>query len=251
MNPLRRQRMSLCLALLLAAPLAAATPYSVRALTEPVGDVVLSARVAGQVAKIHYQEGDFVPEGGVILELEQRTELLEVQRRQVQWETLQGELERSELLFRTGSSIPREELERKRGEVEVARVEHEQAKEMLDRRRITAPFAGTITQLPVKVGEYCDLAKPVVRMVDSREFHAIGSADPARAAHLKVDQPIEIEIAAGAGAVVVPGRVVFVSPVVDPASGLMRVKARFVNPNNQVRPGLAGALRIPSPDGAN
>jgi RND family efflux transporter MFP subunit len=230
-----------------AASLPAAGSYTVRALTEPLGDVVLSARVPGQIAVIHHQEGDFVAAGTALLELEQRTELLEVERRQVQLDTLQAELDRSELLFRTASSMPREELDRKRGEVAIARVELEQAKEMLERRRIVAPFAGTITLLPVKVGEYCDLARPVARMVDSREFHAVSSADPARAGHLTTGQPIEIEVAAGAGTVVLPGTVVFVSPVVDPASGLMRLKARFTNPNDQVRPGVAGMLRIPSP----
>jgi RND family efflux transporter MFP subunit len=218
--------------------------YPVRALTEPVADVILSARVPGQVAKIFFGEGDFVKAGSVLLEFEQTTEKLEVQRKQAQVDTLQAELDRSELLFKTSSSMPREELERKRGEVKVARVELEQATQMVLQRRIVAPFDGVITLLPVKVGEYCDLARPVMRLVDSREFHAVSNADPARAGHLKVGAPIAIEVAAHGGAIVLKGTVVFVSPVVDPASGLMRLKAKFANPDNRVRPGVAGMLRV-------
>ncbi len=231
--------------LLAAAPLLpAASPYMVRALTEPMHDVVLSARVPGQVARIHHSEGDFVRAGTILVELEQRTELLEVQRRQVQLTTLEAELERTELLFKTSSSVPREELDRKRGEVEVAKVELEQAREAVAHRQVTAPFDGIITLVPVKVGEYCELARPVVRLVDSREFHAVSNADPVRTGQLRVGHPVEIEIAGAGGPLVLPGQIVFVSPVVDPASGLLRLKARFANPEGVVRPGLAGMLRI-------
>ncbi len=227
----------------------AATPlYQVRALTEPVSDVILSARVPGQVARIHHAEGDFVKAGTVILEFEQRSELLEVQRKQVQKDTLQAELDRSELLFKTSNSVPREELERKRGEVEVAKVELAQAEEVVAHRRVVAPFDGVITLLSVKVGEYCELARPLARLVDSREFDAVSNVDPARAGHLEAGQAIEVEVPGPGGAVVLPGRVIFVSSVVDPASGLMRIKARFANPGNRVRPGVAGMLRIPSRD---
>ena len=228
---------------------ASATVYPVRALTEPVADVVLSARVPGQVSRIHFEEGNFVKSGSVLLEFEQRTELLEVQRKQVQLETLQGELDRSELLFKTASSMPREELERKRGEVAIARVELDQAKELAAHRQVVAPFDGIITLLPVKVGEYCDLARPVLRLVDSREFHAVSNADPARAGHVRIGEKLAIEMSTPEGPVILNGTVVFVSPVVDPASGLMRLKVRFANPDSRVRPGVAGMLQVPAPHG--
>jgi RND family efflux transporter MFP subunit len=242
------RRISLCwivaAVLMLAGQRVSSAEYTIRALTEPVADVVLSARVPGQVARVNHAEGDFVKAGAVLLEFEQTTERLEVQRKQAQLETLQGELDRSELLFKTASSLPREELERKRGEVTVSRVELEQAKQMVLQRQVVAPFDGVITLLPVKVGEYCEVARPVMRLVDGREFHAVSNADPAKAGHLKVGQSIAIEVLAQGRPVVVDGTVVFVSPVVDPASGLMRLKAKFANPDQRVRPGVAGTLRV-------
>ena len=244
-----RLRWTVVASFLLAGHSVASADYTIRALTEPVADVVLSARVPGQVAKVNHAEGDFVKAGTVLLEFEQKTERLEVERKQAQLETLQGELDRSELLFKTASSMPREELERKRGEVTVSRVELEQAKQMVLQRQVVAPFDGIITLLPVKVGEYCDVARPVMRLVDGREFYAVSNADPAKAGHLRVGQPIAIEVLAQGRPIVVDGAVVFVSPVVDPASGLMRLKAKFANPDQRVRPGVAGTLRV-TPDGS-
>jgi multidrug efflux pump subunit AcrA (membrane-fusion protein) len=63
-----------------------------------------------------------------------------------------------------------------------------------------------------------------------------------------VGEELTIEMSAPGGPVTLNGTVVFVSPVVDPASGLMRLKVRFRNADGRVRPGVAGMLQIPVPD---
>ena len=40
------------------------------------------------------------------------------------------------------------------------------------------------------------------------------------------------------------GKIVFLSPVVDPASGLQKVRVLFDNTEGQVRPGVAGKMLI-------
>lgn len=219
--------------------------YEVRGLTEPVNDVVLSAPTPGLISLIPHGEGGQVAQGGTILELNNRPELLELDRKRVQLQTLSAELERSEMLFKTSSSLPREELERKRAEVAVAQVELAQAEEALIRRKVVAPFAGIITLMPVKVGEYCELGKPVARVVDISEFYAVSNVDPARVGGLRTGHAVEIVIASPSGPIALPGEIVFIAPVIDSASGLLRIKARFANPGERVRPGVAGQLRIP------
>jgi len=232
------------LGLVAATAVGAAEVYTVRGLTEPVQDVLLSVPTQGLIAALPHAEGDFIEAGAVILELSSRTEQLEKTRRELQLATLAKELERSELLFKTSSSSTLEELDRKRADVQIAEVELEQATEMLARRRVVSPIAGTITNLPVKIGEYCDIGKPVARVVDSREFFVTANVDPKRAGHLRTGDGVEIEVPGQRANVVVAGKVSYVSPVIDPASGLMRIRARFPNSNDEVRPGAAGTLRI-------
>ena len=38
--------------------------------------------------------------------------------------------------------------------------------------------------------------------------------------------------------------VIYLSPVADAASGLLRIKAVFENPEGRIRPGVAGRIRI-------
>lgn len=223
---------------------AARAGQPVQALTEPFGDVEMSAPIAGTVAAIHHGEGKFVAAGTVVLELDSRVEQLDVERRTIQLETLKGELARSEMLLKNTSSISREEVEKKRGEVQVATVELELAREALGKRRIAAPFAGIVTLLPVEVGEYCQPPRVLLRLVDARQFYAVANIDPAAADALAIGSSVQFSTAAE-GPRAVTGKIVFISPVVDPASGLLRVKALFDNPDGKLRPGVAGFLKFP------
>src|SRR4051812_4912773 len=199
-----------------------------QALTESIGDVEMAAPVAGTVAVIHHGEGKFVEAGTVILELESRAEQLEVERRTVQVETLKGELDRSETLLKSTSSISREEVDKKRGEFRVASIELELAREALAKRRITAPIAGVVTLLPIEVGEYCQPPRILLRLVDSRQFYAVANIEPAAASSLEEGTLVRFEAGAGKQERF-EGKIVFISPVVDPASGLLRIKAVFTN----------------------
>lgn len=240
--PSPRARVVALIALLPFATMNAAT--TAQALTEPIGDVELSTPVAGTVAVIHHGEGKSVPAGAVVLELDSRVEQLDVERRTVQVETLKAELARSETLLKSTSSISREEIDKKRGEVRVATVELELAREALAKRRIVAPFAGVVTLLPVEVGEYCQPPRVLLRLVDASRFNVVANVEPAAAEGLRPGSEVEFSISA-TGAASHRGKIVFISPVVDPASGLLRVKALFENPDGKLRPGVAGYLKLP------
>lgn len=244
-STVQRFRSALVAALLPAC--AAGAEVAVQCLTEPLGNVEMSTTVAGTVAAIRHGEGAFVEAGTVVLELEARAERLDVERRTVQVETLKAELDRSEQLLKSTSSISREEVDKKRGEFRIAALELELAREALTKRHIAAPFAGIVTRIPVAVGEYCQPPRILVRIVDSRQFYCVANIDPAQAVNLAVNAPVRFQAGAeptAAGAM--SGHIVFVSPVVDPASGLLRIKALFANPDGRIRPGIAGRLLLPS-----
>jgi RND family efflux transporter MFP subunit len=224
---------------------AATAATKVPCLTESIHDVEMAAPVAGTVEVIHHGEGEFVEAATVVLELESRAEELEVQRRQVQVETLKAELERSETLLKSTSSISREEVDKKRGEFRIASVELELARDALAKRRIVAPFAGVVSLLPVKVGEYCQPPRVLVRLVDARQFYAVANIEPAAAAALALGATVQLEAGDEAKPERFTGKIIFISPVVDPASGLLRIKAVFPNQDTRLRPGVAGRLQLP------
>jgi multidrug efflux pump subunit AcrA (membrane-fusion protein) len=117
--------------------------------------------------------------------------------------------------------------------------------EQLRKREITAPLAGYITELFRKAGEDCKAQEPLVRIVDTRRCYFVCNLEAKSSAGLRKDLPIKLEIEVGKEKAAVQGTISFVSPVVDPASGLLKVKAIFENPEGKIRPGMAGLLHLP------
>ncbi len=55
-------------------------------------------------------------------------------------------------------------------------------------------------------------------------------------------QSVHLEIQTGSKSLKKKGTIVFVSPVVDPASGLLKVKAQFDNSGGEIWPGVSGFM---------
>jgi multidrug efflux pump subunit AcrA (membrane-fusion protein) len=141
-----------------------------------------------------------------------------------------------------------EEVDEARSEFRISKLELDLAKEALNKKQVKAPFDGIVTELPVEVGEYCEPPETILRMVDTSRFYCVTNIDPLVASKLKLNDSVVYIAGNGTGESRLPGEIVFISPVVDPASGLLRIKALFANPDGLIRPGEGGFLELPEGD---
>ena len=222
-----------------------AAPSSCPGITEPVFDVTLSLPVPGIVYAINFKPGDFVQTNEVILELDHQLEEIEVERRKCIMENHKADFESTRQVFVKSSSVSRDELLKKEADYKVALAEYQQAEEQLRRRRLIAPGAGVLCEMKLHVGETCVAYESIVRQVDTRRCYFVSDVPARSSVGLKPGQTVQLEIEDGETPIKVEGRLIFVSPVVDSASGLQSVKAVFDNPEGKVRPGLAGKLILP------
>jgi RND family efflux transporter MFP subunit len=246
-----------------------AQQWTVRGVTEPIKDATLGATVAGTVASIKKVEGALVRQGEVILELDKEQEALEVERRkliaeskvevtaaQYRAETLRLELDTARQLYENTRSVPREELQQKELEFKLAqaeverlqiaeereRLEYRIAEEELRRRIITAPFDGVVIKQFLEVGEACTPQAPLVRIADVSRCRLVIHMEAAASRGLEPNVPVQIKIDGLRSPAVLQGKVDFVSPVVDPSSGLREVKVLFDNPDGLINPGVPATL---------
>ena len=242
---------------------------SITGFTEPYFDAMLGISAIGRVAKIHLTEGTTVEKGQVILELDQELEELEVQRRKLLWtsktevqsaarqvKTLKSHLKATKQLYKTTGSVPREELENQELEHALAvdelkrlqdaerreEIEYGIANQQLFRRSLRAPFSGQIAELLIDVGENCELDTPLVHLVNTSHGYFVANVELGVSQKLKMGQTVELQLQAGSENVSRDAKIVFISPVVDPASGLRKIKAQFENPDGIIIPGVAGVL---------
>jgi RND family efflux transporter MFP subunit len=236
--------------------------------TQAVRDVKLSMAVAGRIESVLVREGSRVRQGQLLMHLDRTLEELEVQRRRLLVEdnarlqelkqkekTLTEQVAALRPLLATGG-VSRKQVEdeeialgsviadRKAMEAtkERERVELALAQEAFERRHLRAPMDGVITKVALRSGESVGPHEPVIALVDTSRVRFMGTV-PARAGvQLKLGSLVKIELGQDAKSQTRMAKVVFVSPVTDPSSGLIEVIAEFDNADGSVRPGISGRL---------
>jgi RND family efflux transporter MFP subunit len=246
---------------------AAAGAAEIPGITAPVKDATVSSKVAGRIERIPVKEGDTVKKGDILVELEHGLERLEAERRKLLWESraeldaasnrvskTRIDLDRTRRLRETTQSVSAEELEKLAldytmsvAELDRLRtaelreeVEYRMAMEQIGQFLIAAPFDGAVTKLFLEEGENCEESQPLARVVNAAESRFTANVDAAAVKGLKVGDTVAIRLD-GEKPAECSGRVVYISPVVDAASGLLEIKAEFATPAG-MRPGLSATL---------
>lgn len=220
-----------------------AAAVAVTGITEPIADVVLSASVPGIVSAWKFKEGDFVKANDVIIELDNRLEELEVERRKAVLESRKSERDALQSLAAKSSiSVKKEELEKAETDWRIARTEHEMSVEQLRKRAVISPCAGSVVDIARDVGEACQAYQPLIRVVDTRQCYFVSNLEAKLARPLRSGQTVKLEIEASSAPIALEGKIVYLAPVVDPASGLQKVRVLFDNADGRVRPGVSGKM---------
>ena len=209
--------------------------------SEAIDDASLAFPVPGILGVREFSIGARVESGSIIASLDTALDELEVERRRLLMEAARKDYERTRQVFERGSIVSEEEVEAKESAWRVAETEHRLALEQLERRRIRAPFSGIIVEtFGVEPGEAVERNQPVVRVADSERCRFVVFVDGDASFGLKAGDSARLRFRIGVDVLHFEGTVTFVSPVVDPASGLAEVRINFTNPDARIKPGMAG-----------
>jgi RND family efflux transporter MFP subunit len=113
------------------------------------------------------------------------------------------------------------------------------------RRRIVAPFDGVVVQIYVRLGEWVEPGQKALRIVSVDRLKAEGYLPAAEVRDNLRDAPARLTIdLPGQPAATFDGKVVFVSPEIDPITGQVRVWAEIDNRDGRLRPGQSVKMTI-------
>jgi len=249
-----------------AAASGAVTPAA--GVTQAIHDLKLSVTAAGRIESLFVKEGDRVRKGDLLLHMDRTLEALEVRRREVMLEdnarleelrakelTLTEQVRSAKSLLTTGG-VSRKQVEdeeltlgtiiAERKSIEFAkrreRVELDLAREAYERRHLRSPIDGVVTRIVSRIGESVAPHEPVMVVVDVRTARFSGTVPIADAARVRAGSSVMLQLGSDAEPLTRLAQLVFVSPVADPASGLVDVIAEFDNADGSIRPGTAGRI---------
>jgi RND family efflux transporter MFP subunit len=119
------------------------------------------------------------------------------------------------------------------------------AKVQVARRRIVAPFDGVVVQIYVRLGEWVEPGQKALRIVSVDRLKAEGFLPAAEVRDNLHEAPARLTVdLVGQPGAIFDGKVVFVSPEIDPITGQVRVWAEVDNRAGRLHPGQSVKMTI-------
>lgn len=120
------------------------------------------------------------------------------------------------------------------------RRKHELSEAERDRHLVRAPSDGVVTRLYRQKSESCDLNHPLLDLIDLTRAVFVAQVEEIVGRRLAKGQTLALSLQAGADSLERTGTITFLSPVVDPASGLMEVRVELDMPMAPCVPAAPG-----------
>jgi RND family efflux transporter MFP subunit len=143
------------------------------------------------------------------------------------------EIEQAQLEFNVAKTA------RELKENDVRTAEHDVAQ-----RRINAPIAGFVAQVHRHPGEWVEPGQAILRMLRLDRLRAEGLVSAQTVGDDLMGRSVTLTVRQGDSPTQYSGKIVFVSPEIDPVNGQVRVWAEIDNSDLKLRPGLHGSMVI-------
>lgn len=162
-----------------------------------------------------------------------------------------SEMDRLRLLVERASL----EVEQAQREFEIAgftrqirESQHEAAEEKVERHRITAPLGGVVVQINRRRGEWVEPGEMVMRILRLDRLRAEGFLHVRYLRHELQDWQVKLTVdLPGDPGAEFPGKVVFLSPEIDPVNSQISIWVEIDNQDLRLRPGMRAKMTIVVP----
>lgn len=216
--------------------------FSGTATLEAEGDASVVAKVSGVVKQIFVEEGGYVKAGQILAKLDDEKLAVQLAQAEANMKKLENDFHRNEELFNK-KLVSAEMYQRAKFEYESQKAAFEMTKLDHDYASIRAPISGVVAQRMIKVGNMVLANTPTFRITDFDPLLAVLHVPEREMSKLRVGQPASITVDA-ISAVDFTGRIARVSPVVDPATGTIKVTVEVRDPSRQLKAGMFGRVNI-------
>ena len=218
-----------------------ASYYQATASLEAEKEARVLARVTGVVSQLFVEEGDVVAEGDPLLAVDNNEYRYRLQQAEASTRNLKSRFERFEAMMAENLTTE-EEFEAARSDLANAQAEEGLARLNLSYTTVRAPFAGAVTQRLVDIGQNLSVGTELMVMADFRPLLARVHVPSREFNKLRQDQSVDLILDSNGEKLA--GRIKLISPVIDPASGTIKVTVEVPEYPAGTRPGDFAKVNI-------
>jgi membrane fusion protein, multidrug efflux system len=205
-------------------------------------DVAVLSEVEGRVTSLLVDEGDRVKAGAVLARLDPSDEEIALKKAELRHANAQQVYERGQDLI-AKELISREEADKLTVDFKIASQELAEAEWALAQTVIKAPFAGQVTLRQIQLGQHIRPGDSLFQITDFDPLIARIYLSEGDIVGLKPGTEARISLNADPG-VTMRGRIRQISPVVDTATGTVKVTVEAIAPPPEVRSGSFVAIHV-------
>jgi membrane fusion protein (multidrug efflux system) len=197
--------------------------------------VDVTASVAERIVALHFEDGQLVEKGDLLVTLMQDEEEASYREQREVLREQEREVARLENLA-SKNQVAQTELDQRRTMAAIARNKIEQMKARIDDRTISAPFAGVLGLRRVSPGALATPGQVIVTLDDQSRMRLDFTVPATALGYLQIGQQVEATTPAFARSFT--GELSAIDSRVDPVNRSITARATFSNEEGLLKPGL-------------
>ncbi|MGE6190378.1 efflux RND transporter periplasmic adaptor subunit [Stutzerimonas stutzeri] len=202
----------------------------------------LSVEIAGTITDVQFQSGEKVSKGQPIVLLDSEMERASLASAEADLNLSRVEFQRARSLL-DRQAISRSEYDRLNAESQKAEASVAQLRASLAKKRILAPFAGTIGIRQVDVGDYIAAGTPIATLQDLSTLYVDFFLAEQHVPLLALGQKVQLRVAAYPDQRF-EGVITALNPKVETTTRNVQVRAELANPDGRLLPGMFADLQV-------
>lgn len=207
-----------------------------------INGVDLSAEVSGLVKVVHFNSGQFVKKGDVIIELDTSIEQASLKDKKAKLVLAKLNYDREKKLFEKKFSS-QATLDQRYAELLESEAGVESVEAQIKQKTITAPFDGRIGIRQVDLGQYISPGAVLVTLQSLNPLYVNLNLPEQYLSALYLNQPVDISVNYGEGKTI-RGTITAINSKVDQATRNVTIQATIPNENYVLYPGMFGSAKI-------
>ena len=209
---------------------------------EAIHGVTVGADLPGTIDKIHFDSGQWVKQGDVLVELDTRQERAQLAYVEAQRDLAKINYGRLEQLVKEGVTA-RSEYDTATANQKATEAQVGEIRAAIARKTIRAPFSGVLGLRQANLGQYLGAGQAIVSLQALNPIYANFGIPQQSAPQMTRGRAVRVtNNGTGIG---LNGRITALDSVVDEKTRNIQVQATLANPGNKLRPGMFVEVEMP------
>jgi membrane fusion protein, multidrug efflux system len=205
--------------------------------------VTVSADLPGTVDKIHFESGQWVKQGDILVDLDTRQERAQLANSEAQRDLAKINYGRTQELVKEGV-IARSEYDNVTAQQKATEAQVGDIKAAIARKTIRAPFSGVLGIRQVNLGQYLAAGQAIVSLQALNPIYVNFGIPQQQTGQVAVGRSLRVTSDDLKGAQF-SGRINALDSVVNEQTRNIQVQATFANPTGKLRPGMYVTVELP------